>query len=152
MMKLPGWVLTGGTLTFLSCLTLLAAGAPARLPVVVGAQVPFYPRILQTAHFDGAVRLRVTTDGRRALTINQLSGQPMLLNAATENIRTWQFEQHAPTSFEVSFRYRLLPSTCDSACNCDSTERPSVVLRLPSEVEISAPIVQTCDPFTSKVK
>ena len=140
------------TVAFLSCVTLGAAEPPARLPAVVSAQVPFYPPILQKAHFDGVVRLRVSTDGLRVLTIDQLSGQPMLLKAATENIRTWQFEQHTPTSFEVSFRYRLLQSTADSACNWTSAEPASVVLRLPTEVVISAPTVGTCDPFTSSVK
>ena len=38
------------------------------------------------------------------------SGQPMLAQAAQKNVKTWQFEQHSPTTFEVTFRYRLLKS------------------------------------------
>jgi hypothetical protein len=150
--RLPRSVLLKSTLTLLAWSTVLVAATPSRLPTVVTAHVPFYPAILQKAHFDGVVHLRVTTDGRRPLTIDQLSGQPMLLKAAVENIRTWEFEQHTPTSFEVSFRYRLLSAKPDSACNWTAAEPASVVLRLPTEVEISAPTVGTCDPFTSDYK
>ena len=130
----------------------MLSGTQARAPVpkVVSAQVPFYPAILQKAHFDGVVRLRIWTDGRRPSTIKEIDGQPMLLRAAIDNIKTWEFEQHSPTVFEASFHYRLLPATCDAACNCDSTERPSVLLHLPTEVEVSATTVLTCDPVVPR--
>ena len=150
--KLPQPLLT---MSIFACLTwsmLFAAEPPAQFPTVVGVQVPVYPKILRAAHYDGVVRLRVSTDGRRAVTIDQISGQAMLVKAAAENVKTWEFEQHKPTSFEVLFRFRLLPSTCDSECNCSTVEPPSVVLRLPTEVEITAPTLMTCDPFTARPK
>ena len=73
------------------------------------------------------------------------SGQPMLAQAAQDNVKTWQFEKHPPTTFEATFHYRLLASKCDSACNCDSAERPSVLLHLPTDVEISAKELMVCD-------
>jgi hypothetical protein len=72
----------------------------------------------------------------------------MLAQAAKENVATWQFEQHSPTSFEATFRYRLMASKCDAHCNCDSAEKGTVLLRLPGEVEVSAKEVLTCDPVT----
>jgi hypothetical protein len=71
----------------------------------------------------------------------------MLVQAAKDNVKTWQFEPHTPTSFEVTFHYKLLlPSKCDSECNCDSTEKESVLLELPTKVEVSSKAPVICDP------
>jgi hypothetical protein len=74
----------------------------------------------------------------------------MLITAAEENVRTWLFEQHSPTTFETTFRYKLLPSKCDSNCNCDSVEKGSVLLQLPTDVEVNAKSVQICDPAVER--
>ena len=121
-----------------------AAQSKSPLPTVVSASVPFYPRIVQVAHIEGVVRLRVSTDGTRPSSIEIESGQPMLAQAAKRNVETWRFEQHRPTSFDATFRYKLLPSRCDTECDCDSAEKPSVILRLPAEVEVSATEILIC--------
>ncbi len=123
-----------------------AAQQKGTLPSVASASVPFYPRIHQLAHIEGVVRLRISTNGSRASSIEIESGPPMLAQAAKENIKTWRFDQHTPTTFEATFRYTLLPSRCDSKCNCDSAEKASVHLQLPSDVEVSAKEVLLCDP------
>ncbi len=117
------------------------------LPSIASARVPFYPRLPQKAHIEGVIRLRITTDGSRPSSIEIVSGQPMLARAATENVEAWEFEQHQPTIFETVFRYRLLPSKCDAACKCTSVEDPTVLLRLPAEVEITAAQVWICHPL-----
>ena len=122
---------------------------PAPRLSVVSAQVPFYPPDVQGAHIEGVVELRNSTDGVRPISVERVSGQPMLSTAAIQNVKTWVFEHHEPTSFQATFRYRLLDSHCDSACNCGSAERPNVVLRLPTEVEISAEEALICDPSTT---
>jgi hypothetical protein len=129
--------------------TIFAAQEGKPLPRVVSAQAPFYPRVLQVAHYEGIVRLRVTTDGKRASSIETLSGQPMLARAATENVPTWEFEQHRSTTFETTFRFRLLETECGKSCKCKTVEAPAVVLRLPAEIDISAEEVHTCDPVTT---
>jgi hypothetical protein len=74
------------------------------------------------------------------------SGQPMLARAAQDNVKTWQFDPHNPMTFEATFRYKLLPSRCDAQCSaCDSVEKPSVLLRLPSQVEVNAKELMVCD-------
>jgi hypothetical protein len=123
---------------------------PVSPPSVVSAQVPFYPPILQKAHIDGRVELRITTDGEHPVSVVSVSGQPMLTKAAIENVKTWVFAQHESTTFRATFWYRLLESDCDAACNCGSAERPNVVLKLPTEVEISAEEVMICDPATTR--
>lgn len=110
----------------------------APVPTLASAAVPFYPRVPQQAHIEGIVRLRISTDGNRVTNVEVESGQPMLVQAAKENVKTWQFERHAPTSFETTFRYRLFPSKCDSQCNCGGVEKGTVLLRLPTEAEVSA--------------
>lgn len=115
------------------------------LPSVLSASVPLYPRIPQMAHIEGVVRLRLSTDGNRVASVEVQSGQPMLAQAAQDNVKTWQFEPHSPTTFEATFRYKLLPSKCDAECNCDSAEKPWVLLQLPSNVEVNAKELMVCD-------
>jgi TonB family protein len=116
------------------------------LPIVINASVPFYPRTPQMAHIQGVVVLQVMTDGNKVESAEIQSGQPMLAKAAQENVKTWQFERHRPRTFKVTFRYTLLQSKCDPACNCGSEQSPRVLLQLPSEVEISASELMVCEP------
>jgi outer membrane biosynthesis protein TonB len=124
--------------------TLYAGQQKKPLSGVISASVPFYPRTPQLAHIEGIVRFRISTDGNRASSIKIQSGQPMLARAAQENVKTWQFEEHSPITFDATFRYKLLPSKCDSQCNCGSVEKPSVLMRLPTEVEVNAEELVTC--------
>lgn len=110
------------------------------LPTIAIASVPFYPPIARVARMEGVVRLRLSTDGKRVSAISVESGPPVFVPPAEENVRTWQFKDHTPTTFEATFRYKMLP---ESECEMDSG---TVLLRLPTEVEVSAKGVQTCDP------
>ena len=121
-------------------------GQESALPKVLSASVPFYPRVPQSGHIDGTVRLRVLTDGAGVVHVNVESGPPMLAQAAQENIKTWRFETHIRTSFPVTFRYQLLKTKCTANCKCESAETPSIVLKLPREVEVSAEEIVVCDP------
>jgi TonB family protein len=118
------------------------------MPTVSSASVPLYPRVIRAARVQGDVVLRVSTDGLRVSAVEVEGGSPMLVEAAKENVKTWQFEPHKPISFQVTFRYKLLLLTnCDSECNCDSEERESVLLQLPTNVNVSAKIPSICDPL-----
>lgn len=130
----------------LSFLAWVAAQTKAPLPKVTSASVPFYPRFAPPARIQGVVTLRLSTDGKRVSTISDESGPPMLVQAAKENVRTWQFEPHRPTGFEVTFHYKLLPTKCDSECVCDSEEKESVLLELPTNVDVNAREYTICDP------
>ena len=111
------------------------------LPTVATAGVPFYPPVARVARIEGVVRLRLLTDGKRVSAIFIKGGPPALVPAAEENVRTWQFKEHNPTTFVATFRYKMLP---ESECEMDNG---TVLLRLPTEVEVSAKGVQTCDPI-----
>ena len=125
----------------------VAQQAKTVMPTVASASVPLYPRVIRAARIQGDVVLRVSTDGQRVSAIEDKSGPPMLAEAAKYSVKTWQFEPHTPTSFEVTFHYKLLlPTKCDSECNCDSEEKESVLLHLPTEAEVSAETLMICDP------
>ena len=130
---------------------LVGSGQQSDLPEVLSASVPFYPRIPQHGYIDGTVRLRVITDGAGVASVQVESGPPMLAQAAQENVKTWRFAAHSRTSFEVTFRYQLLRTICDASCKkCVSAERPSIVLRLPREVEVNAEEAVVCSPRAEK--
>jgi hypothetical protein len=107
------------------------------IPVVIGATVPLYPRIAVIAHITGVIRFRLSTDGSHVTSIAVESGQPMLAKAAEENIKTWQFEKHKPTTFGATFTYKLLPAKCDAEGNCNGPENDEVLLHLPTEANIT---------------
>jgi len=116
--------------------------ADSALPVVASASVPFYPRTALLAHIEGVVKVRVTTDGERTSAANAESGPPMLARAAEQNLRSWQFEEHAPTTFVATFQYRIDEP---GLCNVGNS---TVVMHMPSDVQVSAQGVHTCDPVS----
>ncbi len=87
----------------------LNAQEPARvLPRVIDHAPIIYPAIARTAHVTGPVRLKITTDGHAASSVEVIDGPPLLVKVATENARTWKFVDHTPGTFEVTFNFRLL--------------------------------------------
>jgi hypothetical protein len=108
----------------------VAAASDSPPPSVIAAAVPFYASIAQSASVEGEVVLRVSTDGDSVSSIETLRGPALLADTAKQNIRTWKFRHHKPAVFETTFRYKLLPAR--------SNEKESVVLRLPTEVEVTA--------------
>ena len=147
MRKRPGFAAAVMLLVVGSGILVAAAQqGKAPLPRIVHASIPLYPPLAQQAAIQGLVTLRVSTDGKRVSTVNGGSGPPLLVRTATENVKTWEFAPHAPTSFEVTFDYKLsLPPDCECT-NCDGPEKQTLVLHLPTRVEVSAVIPGTCDP------
>jgi outer membrane biosynthesis protein TonB len=122
--------------------TSAAAQAPAlkaALPMVASATVPLYPPLARTANIQGIVHVSVTTDGHQVTSVHAEDGPKLLATAAEDNARTWQFAAHEPTAFVVTYRYVL-----ETKWKGDSNN-PTVVLRLPNEVQISAPHFHTAD-------
>ena len=113
-----------------------APGLKVALPMVAAASVPLYPPLAHSANMEG-VHVRVTTDGQRVQSAHAEDGPKLLAAAAEENARTWQFAVHEPTTFTVTYKYVLTTKWNSNPNN------PVVVLRLPTEVEISALHFQT---------
>jgi len=114
---------------------LTARGRQAKhaLPIVVIMAPPTYPVFARRTHIEGVVHLKIATDGQR-VTSAEAEGDAasLLADLAEKNVRTWQFEPGDPTTFDVTYAYRLVTHPISGA---DST---SVTLRLPNDVEISA--------------
>jgi hypothetical protein len=125
---------------------------PETVPTVTDSKVPFYPRICQAAGIEGVVELQVSTDGQKPGAIEIVKGQPMLARAAKENVASWQFEPHAPTTFGVKFQYSLLPAlSCEQQTQANWLEN-RLVLRLPTEVHVTAQRMVICDPVVPNRK
>jgi TonB family protein len=122
---------------FSICAALLVAQVakpPQKLPVFKSGDMPFYPPLANAARIQGDIRLRVTTDGSGVASAVVESGQPMLAKAAQDNVRTWKFEPHEPTSFPTLFAYHLL---AEPNCKTDKSGNGEVHLNLPTQVEIT---------------
>ena len=81
----------------------------------------------------GVVNMRVTTDGHQVTGVKVLSaGHPLLAEAAEKNVKTWQFSDHAPTSFTVAYYY-----IADGYYKRDPVTKCSAKMELPEKVTVS---------------
>jgi hypothetical protein len=119
-----------------------AQQAAEELPLVIDAKLPLYPVEANEAHIQGVVKIKVTTDGKKATSLEVVSGPPMLAKYAKENILTWEFANHRPTTFVTTFEYVI-----EDPGPCGFSNGTSVV-HLPLEVRTTAKVVETCDPAT----
>jgi hypothetical protein len=85
-----------------------AQEAPEELPKVIQHAEPTYPPIARTAHIQGEVGVRITTDGESVREAEAETGPALLRKAAEVNARTWKFAAHTPGTFHVTFRYKLM--------------------------------------------
>jgi hypothetical protein len=131
------------------CTPVICSGADQETsrdsPVVTDGRLPTYPVRARMHHFESVVRLEVSMEGDKITKVTLLEGQLVLGTTAIENVKTWRFRWHTPTTFETIYRYKLLP---ESACDVDN---PTIVLRLPVEVEVTAKAMKICDS-SSEIK
>jgi|SRR5580692_1120515 hypothetical protein len=122
------------------CTILPAQNAPAvpKLPEVKSGDMPFYPSLLRIAQVEGEVDLRVTTDGSGVVSITSDYGNLLLVKAAEDNVRTWKFEKHDPTSFATVFFYHLNKEMVTYSCDPDEPDNGTVILKLPGAVDITS--------------
>lgn len=118
--------------------------------MVTSASVPSYPRDAQNAHVSGTVTLQISTDGMHATSTVVKTGSPLLARYAEENVKTWEFERHSPTTFEVRFVFVLQPPDSDPKSLCGDVRHSKVILELPTHIEVTAKAPTTCDP-TEKI-
>jgi hypothetical protein len=75
------------------------------------------------------VHVKVTTDGHGVIAVHGEDGHKLLATAAEANARTWQFAIHEPTTFTITYRYKL-------DLTCGDPNSAIITLRLPTEVEV----------------
>lgn len=100
------------------------------LPVVKSADLPLYPNLARQARIEGTAICQVWTNGAAITRVQASGAHKLLMEAAEENLKTWRFYPHTPTSFTVTFVYSLDPSEVYGLVN------PSLTLQLPLRVEI----------------
>lgn len=110
------------------------------LPVVVVTGVPQYPPLAKAARVEGIVHVKVTTDGHRVVSASAEDGPKLLRTQAEENARTWEFASHTPMTFTVKYQYKLTEASQNNPYG------GTVILRLPSDVEVIAVPLVISDP------
>jgi hypothetical protein len=130
-----GLLMLGGMLSLV-----LAQKAQQNLPLLTAGAMPLYPLVALHARIEGIVKIRVSTDGKKVSSLEVVSGPPMLSEAARNNILTWEFAEHRPTTFVTTFEYII-----EDPPQCEFSNGTSV-LNLPLQAHISAKGLETCDP------
>jgi hypothetical protein len=98
------------------------------LPMVSAAPVPLYPPLARHTNTQGFVHVRVQTDGHKVIQAHAEETNKLLVGAAEDNAKDWQFSTHTPLTFTITYRYRL-------ADEC-GVNNPTVTLHLPTDVEV----------------
>ena len=80
----------------------------------------------------GTVKLQITTDGHQVVDVKLPSGHPVLAQDSLKNVRTWKFADHAPTTFEVTYRY-----VNEGEYKRDKVTKCSARMDLPTTVTVS---------------
>jgi hypothetical protein len=113
--------------------SLLGAAQPKlALPMVSFAEVPLYPPIARVGNVSGVVHVVVATDGHRVVEAHAQDGPKLLSDAAEKNAKSWQFATEQPTTFTVTYLYKLVDDLKPQHNNL------RVILDLPSDVEVDA--------------
>jgi Gram-negative bacterial TonB protein C-terminal len=123
------------TMTVLLVLPSRASGQGLADPVpkVVQHAEPVYPPLARQTHIQGDVRVKVTTDGESVRDAVAQTGHPLLCKAAEDNAKTWKFASSIPSTFYVTFRYKLL----EGSVEVEFLESPIIVEVLASPPELS---------------
>jgi Gram-negative bacterial TonB protein C-terminal len=101
------------SLILLSIPAVKAQGSPDALPKVIRHAQPVYPPLARQNRIQGDVRVKLTTDGESVTSAETIEGPPLLSKAAEDNVRTWKFARHSPSTFVITFRYKLTSGDVD---------------------------------------
>ena len=77
-----------------------------------------YPPLARAANISGVLHVVITTDGHRVVTAHTRRETKYLRDAAEKNAMSWQFTTHEPTTFTVTYVYKLVDDR-----NCSQTIR-----------------------------
>ena len=112
--------------------SLIAGQDAATSPTVTAFDCPKYPSKAESMRLQGMVVLQVTTDGHQVVDVKLTSGHPALAPDAIQNVRTWKFADHAPTTFAVKYFY-----VNEGHFKRDKVTNCSAKMELPTKVTVS---------------
>jgi TonB family protein len=83
-------------------------------PVLLSANIPFYPPLARQARVYGSVKIAFTlpANSGEPADVEAVSGHPLLKAAAMENVKTWRFRNtySVERKYETAFHYVLTES------------------------------------------
>jgi TonB family protein len=83
-------------------------------PLLLSANIPFYPPLARQARVYGTVTVAFTlpASAGEPANVEAVSGHPLLKSAAMENVKTWRFRNvyAVERKYETTFRYALTES------------------------------------------
>jgi hypothetical protein len=123
------------TLLFVFPFQLGAQERSPSLPTVTKFDCPKYPDKARSAHISGTVKMQVTTDGHSVSEVKIISGPSILARAAEDNVRTWKFADHPPTTLTVTYVY-----TNEGDYKKDPVTKCEAKMDLPTQVTVSTKI------------
>ena len=103
-------------LAFVLILIAILVGAPhisgqgndvMKYPFLVHADLPSYPPLAKIARISGTVQVRVTVENGEVVGYVQPSGNPLLVSATIDNIKSWKFDKSVRTTFATTFIFQL---------------------------------------------
>lgn len=103
-------------------------------PVVLKAEVPFYPLQARAMGLSGQAIVDVTTDGEKVLSTSANATNHIFLQPSIDNLNTWRFKKHSPSKFQVKYRYDIVRNDDPDAIDDNS----HVIVDLPREICIRA--------------
>jgi|KBSMisStandDraft_5_1062788.scaffolds.fasta_scaffold14746_2 TonB family protein len=112
-------------------------------PVLVTANIPMYPAIACTARIEGAVKVSftLTASNNEPTQIEIVSGHPLLVAAAIDNVKSWRFinPYTVDRNYETTFTFRLSGRELAST----AAKRLTVILESFRTVEIMTDAYET---------
>jgi hypothetical protein len=123
---------------------LLAAQERREYPLVMRADAPLYPTVARMAKITGKIEAEFIVKRGQVVNAETKGGQPLLVKATTENIRTWRFSPEVSGTFATTFAYRV------EGGETATMQNPKIEMQLPAFVKITAaptrPPCTDCDP------
>jgi hypothetical protein len=108
---------------------------------VLHAEVPYYPSLAVEGRLSGTVQLHIVVEDGAVAKVEPHSPSQLqiLINAATENVKTWRFAPGVRGEFDVSYRFELREDGAVFNGN------PHIEMDLPTRVNLVAtPVKPTC--------
>ena len=143
---------------FLAILIAILVAAPhisgqrndvVRYPFLVHGDLPSYPALAKSARISGTVQMRVTVVNGEVAGTEVTSGHPLLVSAATDNIKTWSFDKSVSTTFATTFIYQF---EMESERTTEPSN-PKLELELPSLAKITArPPMPPCNDCGNDIR
>jgi len=130
-------------LAFVLILIAILVGAPyisgqgndvMKYRFLVHADLPSYPPLAKIARISGTVQVRVTVENGEVVGYVQPTGNPLLVSATIDNIKSWKFDKSVRTTFATTFIYQLDGKSEESK----EPSNPKLDLELPSLAKITA--------------